>query len=370
MNPYSTQSINQEDIEAVVQVLNSDLLTQGEQTELFEREIAEYLGVKYVLVVNSATSALFCAYRALELGGSEVITSPLSFVATSNMLLENDAKPVFCDVKIDGNINENMISSLITPKTKAIVSIDYAGKSVEAEAIEKIAREHGLYFVSDSSHSFGGEYKGKKIGAFADVSVFSFHALKPITTGEGGAIATNNEELYQKMKLIRSHGVVKKTLWNSEVQSSGFNFRMSEIASALGRSQLKRIDEFIAQREKIARFYDEVLGGHLGFDILPIPEHIKSSRHLYPIFLKQNLWCAKESIFAQLLENGLGVQVHYKPIHLFGLYHKFSSASLYGAERFYNAEISIPCHQKMTLKDAENTAEAILRIFAQSKGCK
>lgn len=363
INPYSRQFIDQEDIQAVLGVLDSDLLTQGEQTEYFEQELADFLGVKYVLVCNSATSALYCAYRALGLDQSEVITSPMSFVATSNMLLENGAIPIFCDIKEDGNIDETKISALITPKTKAIVSVDYAGKSVEVEAIQKIAKSHELFFISDSSHSFGGEYKNQKIGSLADVTIFSFHALKPITTGEGGALVTNHAEVYEKAKLIRSHGVIKKSLWNSDVFESGFNFRLTEIASALGRSQLKKIHSFIAQREAIAQFYDKTLANHSCFDILPIPTHIKSSRHLYPIFLKPNLWCSKEELFRQLIQKGLGVQVHYKPIHLFSLYQQFPQIKLFNAERFYKAQLSIPCHQKMSLQDARNTAQILLETL-------
>lgn len=368
MNPYSTQFIQDDDIASVINALQSPTLTQGEQTELFERELAEYLGVKYVLVFNSATSALYCSYKAHALKDSEVITTPISFVATCNMLLENGAKPIFCDIKSDGNINENKISSLITPRTRAIVSVDYAGKSVEVDTLRQIAHKHNLAFISDSSHSFGGEYKGEKIGTLADSTIFSFHALKPITTAEGGALATNDEEIYNQAKLIRSHGVVKKTLWNTEVQSSGFNFRLSDIASALGRSQLKKIDTFIAQREKIAQFYDEVFEGNPYFDTLSIPSYIKSTRHLYPILLSQSLWCSKEDIFTELQNAGLGVQVHYKPIHLYSLYSPHTP--LYNAENFYKAELSIPCHQKMSLEDVKNTSQIILDILSKYKGCK
>lgn len=365
MNPYSTQLIDSQDIQAVIEALQSKHLTQGEQTELFEQELASYLGVKFVLVCNSATSALYCVYKALGLKNHQVITSPLSFVATANMLLEVGAEPLFCDIKLDGNIDETKIQSLITPKTKAIVSVDYAGKSVEVPAIRKLAKDYGLAFISDSSHSFGGEYRGEKIGSFADATIFSFHAVKPLTTAEGGAIATNDEALYQRAKLIRSHGVLKKSLWNSDVEQTGFNFRLSEIASALGRSQLQKIDHFIAKREQYAQLYDELFAQNPYFDILPMPSHIKSSRHLYPIFLKQHFWCAKEAIFSKLIDQGLGVQVHYKPIHLFSLYKSFQKTPLYQAERFYNAELSIPCHQKMSKEDVEQTACMILKTFSK-----
>lgn len=361
LNPYSTQLIQEDDVRAVVQTLVSEMLTQGEQTELFEEELAKYLGVKYVLVFNSATSALYCAYRAYNLQDSEVITTPISFVATCNMLLENSAKPIFCDIKSDGNINEEKIHPLITPHTKAIVSVDYSGKSVEVEKIKEIAKQHGLIWISDSSHSFGGEYRGEKIGSLADSTIFSFHALKPFTTGEGGAIATNDKKIYEKAKQIRSHGVVKKTLWNSEVEDTGFNFRLSDIASALGRSQLKKVDLFIAKREKIARIYDQAFRDNPYFDISLIPDYIKSSRHLYPILLKQKYWCSKEDIFKSLQDKGLGVQVHYKPIHLYKLYS--CSKTLYNAENFYKAQISIPCHQKMEIQDAYKCIEYIFDVF-------
>lgn len=367
LNPYSTQFIQEDDIQAVIQALSGATLTQGEQTELFEKELAQYLGVKYVLTFNSATSALYCSYKAHNLSNSEVITTPLSFVATCNMLLQNSAKPIFCDIKSDGNINEEKISSLLTPQTKAIVSVDYAGKSVEVEKIQEIAKKHHLVWISDSSHSFGGEYNGVKIGNFAHSTIFSFHALKPITTGEGGALATNDEEIYHKAKLIRSHGVIKKSLWNSEVEESGFNFRLSDIVSSLGRSQLKKIDSFIARREEIARFYDKEFRDNPYFDISLIPHHIKSSRHLYPIFLKQNLWCSKEEIFKALQEKGLGVQVHYKPIHLYELYSPHSP--LYMAENFYKAELSIPCHQKMSLQDAKEVSQIVLKTLQAYQVC-
>lgn len=367
LNPYSTQCIQEDDIQAVLEALQSSMLTQGEQTELFEKELASYLGVKYVLVFNSATSALYCAYKAYNLKNSEVITTPISFVATCNMLLENDATPIFCDVKSDGNINENQIIRLIKPQTKMIVSVDYSGKSVEVEKIREIAKAHNLIWISDSSHSFGGEYKGEKIGTLADSTIFSFHALKPITTGEGGALATNDEEVYNKAKLIRSHGVIKKALWNSEVEESGFNFRLSDIACALGRSQLKKIDLFIAKREEIAQFYDKAFSHNPYFDISFVPSYIKSTRHLYPILLKKNFWCSKEEIFSAMQKNGLGVQVHYKPIHFYKLYQ--TNQPLYGAEDFYKAEISIPCHQKMNLEDARECVEKMNEIFKNYSTC-
>lgn len=369
MNPYSTQLIEEDDIKAVLTALHSDHLTQGKFIEEFEEKIAEYLGSKYVLVFNSATSALYAAYKAIDLGkNSEVITSPISFVATTNMLLECEYKPIFCDIKQNGNLNEALIESLITPQTKAIVSVDYAGNSVDVSKIQEICKKNTLAFISDSSHSFGGEYHGNKIGTFADASIFSFHAIKPITTAEGGALVTNNTKIFEQAKLIRSHGVLKKSLWNTDVVCRGFNFRMTELQAALGISQLKKIDRFLGTREKIAHFYDKQFEKNPYFFTLRKNTANKSTNHLYPIILAPSLWCQKEDIFKMLKKNGLGVQVHYKPINEFSLYKKlFGELYLSNASDFYRAEISIPCHQKMTLEDAKNVCERVLKTFERFK---
>lgn len=375
MIPYSRQSIAPEDIQAVVEALQSPHLTQGPRVESFERALATYTGAKYLLVFNSATSALYAAYASVGIGeGDEVITTPLSFIATANMILALGAKPVFCDIKPNGNIDERLIPALLTPKTKAIVSVDFAGNPVEFEAISAIAKAHNLAFISDSSHAIGAEYQGCKVATQADATIFSFHAIKPLTTGEGGAIATNDEALYERAKLWRSHGIVKKRLWNSDASSFGFNFRLSDFAAALGESQLKKLDEFIAKRERIAHFYDEALRDSPYFSTLKRGEGNKSTHHLYPIFLHRSLWCPKEEIFSALLERGFGVQVHYKPIHTFSLYRElYPSLSLPVSEEFYLSEISIPCHQEMDLEQAREVVEALEAIgkrYANGYGCE
>ncbi|WP_163533712.1 UDP-4-amino-4,6-dideoxy-N-acetyl-beta-L-altrosamine transaminase [Helicobacter suis] len=367
MNPYSTQSISAEDILAISQALQSPYLTQGPLVEQFEQALADYLGVKHVVVCTSATSALFMIYRALHLEGQIVLTTPLSFVATSSMLLANNALPLFCDIKEDGNIDENLLEHVQNKAIKAVVSVDYGGKSVEADAIKAFCKKHNLYFISDSSHSLGGSYKGSKIGTLADASIFSFHAIKPITTGEGGAVATNDSNLYQKLKLLVSHGVIKKG-FEVEVESLGFNFRMTELQAALGLSQLKKLDSFIATREKIAKFYDATFKDNPYFTCLhaQIPNYITSSNHLYPILLKPFLWAHKPQILEQLLKAQIGVQVHYKPIHTFKLYQNLLGPLYFPkAQDFYKSEISLPCHQKMSLKEAKDTAQKVLEILRE-----
>ena len=373
MIPYSTQLIEEDDIAAVVEILRSSHLTQGSKVQEFEEAIAHYVGVNYCVTFNSATSALLAAYAVAEIGqDNEIITTPISFVATSNMAIALGAKPVFCDVKMDGNIDETLIEGLITPHTKAIVPVDFAGKSVAISAIQALAKKHNLFVIDDASHGFGGDINGQKIGSHADMTIFSFHAIKPITTGEGGAVITDNEEFANKLRLFRSHGMVKKQLWNSDMVSLGHNFRMTEFAAALGLSQLHKIDRFINIRETIARYYDERFENHKLFSTIHIDVHEQSARHLYPLLLNPELHCVKEEIFVELQEKGLGVQVHYKPIYQNSFYkHRYGEQRQSTAELFYKSELSIPCHQKMSMSDAKYVADTVLNVIEKYayRGC-
>ena len=426
MIPYSTQCIDDDDINAVVSTLKSDFITQGAKVDEFEYKIADFVGAKYAVCFNSATSALNVAYKIVKCdlanrgtikGDSQVefLTTPLTFCATANMMVENGITPKFCAINKMGNIDENNLQ--ISPNVRAIVSVDYAGNSVEVENIAKICKENNLYFISDSSHSFGGAYNRRKIGAFADMTIFSFHAVKPITTIEGGAITTNSELFYSTAKLLRSHCIVKTELWESEIISDfvrldsgdlpitsslqgvaqnhsnprsaaslreseankaiqdldshnlgancanfiGHNFRLSDVAASLGISQLKKIESFLATRHQIAKIYDDAFKNESKFRTIKIPAHIYSTYHLYPILLDSTLVPHKKAIFSALLEAGLGVQVHYKPIYQFAPYK--NHAPIKTADDFYNAEISIPCHQKMSANDADFVISAIRKVL-------
>lgn len=373
MIPYSTQFIEEDDITAVVEILRSSHLTQGSKVQEFEKAIAHYIDAKYCITFNSATSALLAAYSVCGIDhNDEVITTPISFVATSNMAIALGAKPVFCDVKMDGNIDETLIEALITPHTKAIIPVDFAGKPVAINAIKTIAKKHNLVVIDDASHALGSDINQQKIGSFADMTIFSFHAIKPITTGEGGAVVTDNEKFATALRLFRSHGIVKKQLWNSDMVSLGHNFRMTEFAAALGLSQLHKLDRFIQTRETIANYYDERFKNHKLFSTIPIDVHEQSARHLYPLLLNLELHCVKEEIFVELQEKGLGVQVHYKPIYQNSFYKKrYGEQRLRTAETFYKSEISIPCHQKMTIEDAKSVADIVLEVIKQYtyRGC-
>jgi len=365
MLSYSTQLIEEDDIQAVVEVLQSSFLAQGPKVEKFEDDLCKYTNAKYAIAFNSATSALSAAYNISNIQkDDEIITSPISFVATSNMFVTLGAKPIWCDVKLDGNIDEKQIEKLINLKTKAIVVVDFAGKPVEIEFIKKIAQKYKLLLIQDSSHALGSSINNHKIGSFSDMTIFSFHAIKPITTSEGGAILTDNEEYAKKLKLFRSHGIVKKENWNSDMVSMGYNLRMTEVAAALGSSQLKKLDKFIKKRNEISNYFDNRFQNEKMFLTQKLKINTISSRHLYPIILNPELHCVKEEIFKELQERNLGVQVHYKPIYQNSFYkEKFGAISLPVSNDFYRSEISIPCNQTMDMKDAKYVADTFLDVI-------
>ncbi|EPZ96033.1 UDP-4-amino-4,6-dideoxy-N-acetyl-beta-L-altrosamine transaminase [Helicobacter pylori] len=368
---YSEPCLDEEDKKAVLEVLNSKQLTQGKRSLLFEEALCEFLGVKHALVFNSATSALLTLYRNFSdfnADCNEIITTPISFVATANMLLESGYKPVFAEIKNDGNIDELALEKLINKKTKAIVSVDYAGKSVEIGSIQKLCKRHSLSFLSDSSHALGSEYQNKKVGGFALASVFSFHAIKPITTAEGGAVVTNDGELYEKMKWFRSHGMIKKDFFEGEVKSIGHNFRLNEIQSALGLSQLKKAPFLMQKREEIALVYDRIFKDNPYFTPLHPLLKDKSSNHLYPILMRQKFFTCKKLILENLHKRGILAQVHYKPIYQYQLYQQlFNTAPLKSAQDFYRAEISLPCHANLDLESVQNIAHGVLKTFENLK---
>ncbi|GAA8059061.1 UDP-4-amino-4,6-dideoxy-N-acetyl-beta-L-altrosamine transaminase [Helicobacter pylori] len=368
---YSEPCLDEEDKKAVLEVLNSKQLTQGKRSLLFEEALCEFLGVKHALVFNSATSALLTLYRNFSdfnADCNEIITTPISFVATANMLLESGYKPVFAEIKNDGNIDELALEKLINERTKAIVSVDYAGKSVEIGSIQKLCKRHSLSFLSDSSHALGSEYQNKKVGGFALASVFSFHAIKPITTAEGGAVVTNDSELHEKMKWFRSHGMLKKDFFEGEVKSIGHNFRLNEIQSALGLSQLKKAPLLMQKREEIALVYDRIFKDNPYFTPLHPLLKDKSSNHLYPILMRQKFFTCKKLILENLHKHGILAQVHYKPIYQYQLYQQlFNTAPLKSAQDFYRAEISLPCHANLDLESVQNIAHGVLKTFEDLK---
>lgn len=365
LQSYSTQCIEQDDIEVVLRTLRAKNLTQGPLIEEFEERLSDLCGVKYALAFNSATSALYAAYKSCNIKGS-AITTPISFVATSNMLIQNGITPIFCDITQDGNLDPISASNILQTHSKkvgALVTTDYAGRSVDRDSIKKICSQYNCKFISDSSHSLGSQYKGNNIAKIADATVFSFHPIKPITTLEGGALLCQDSDIYEKAKIIRSHGIVRQTDWEYDVVENGFNFRMTEPQAALGISQLKKLDRFLQIREQIARFYDDFFFENPYFTTPHKNFPYTSSNHLYTILLNPKLWDKKLLLLEKLKQNNIGTQIHYKPIYKLSFYKKLGYKEvLKTADAFYQSTLSIPCHQKMTLKDAKICSETILKI--------
>lgn len=368
MIPYSHQHVDKKDILAVEKVLKSDWLTQGPEISAFEKELAEYSKASYAVAVSNGTAALHLAYQAVGLKkGDEIITSANTFVATANMAVVCGAKPVFCDIRLDTyNIDESKIEKLITSKTKAIVPVHFAGHPCEMDKILAIAKKHNLVVIEDASHAIGAEYKKQKIGSMSHLTVFSFHPVKPITTGEGGAVLTNNEKYYQKMLCLRTHGISKDPVkqekiggWHYEMTNLGFNYRITDIQCALGKSQLDKLNKFQQQRDKIASYYFKKLKNIRGITLPANLRHIKHSWHLFVIRL-QGSQIRKEA-FQYLRENGIGVQVHYIPVYRQPYYQKkgFKNFKLSKTEDYYNTCISIPIYPDLTKKQADHVVNLI-----------
>ena len=371
--PYSRQNIQNDDISAVCAALEDDIITCGKRVDEFEHALCEYIGVKFAVVMNSATSALHAGYLALGLSkNDEIITSPITFAATANTAIMCGADVRWAGVdEYSGNIDISSIQSLINPRTKIIVPVDFGGLSVDMDEILSLAKKHNLLVLDDASHALGSTYKGVKVGKKANASVFSFHAIKPITTLEGGALLTDDEQIAKKARLIRSHGISKKELWDSDISVLGYNYRLSDVACALGLSQLKKLDSFIAKREQIALYYDSELCKEPFndlLDIIKIPNNLKSSRHLYPIKLSPHLSAYKAEIFTKLQKAGIGAQVHYKPSYEFSFYRqKYGTINIPSAKNFYESELSLPCHQLMSQEDANFIISTLKSVLAQFK---
>jgi UDP-4-amino-4,6-dideoxy-N-acetyl-beta-L-altrosamine transaminase len=377
---YSHQCIEPDDIDSVLEVLKSDFLTQGPKVEEFERSLADYCGTKFSVVFSSGTAALCAAYFVAGLGSNdEIVTSPMTFLATSNAALFLGAKPVFVDVETDtGNIEPDLIETAITDRTKLIVPIHFAGHPVQLEKIAKIAQRHRLLVVEDACHALGARYENTIIGdcKYSDMTVLSFHPVKSITTGEGGAVLTNNKEFCNKMLMFRHHGVTKDHRiftnksdvvgdWYYEMQLLGFNYRLTDIHCALGISQLAKLGRFIQRRREIVEAYAQAFANNPFFDTPVEKNYAKSAWHLYPIRLKEKYKAEKTKVFKKLRDKGLGVQVHYIPIHLQPYYQQlgYKEASCPNAEDFYEREISIPLYPSMSAEDVDYVVRNTLDVF-------
>lgn len=359
--PYGKQSIDANDIGEVVGVLKSDYITQGPRIGQFEEMLADYVGSKYAVVFSSGTAALHAACFAAGIAeGDEVIAPTLSFVASANCILYCRATPVLVDVDEKTlTINVEAVRRKIGPKTKAVIAVDFAGHPADWNKLLKLAKRNDLVLIADGAHALGSKYKGRNVGIIADMTAFSFHPVKTITTGEGGAITTDSRDYYQKLLSFRNHGMVKteslakeKGAWFYDIASLGYNFRMTDIQAALGINQLKKIKGLIERRRKIWKRYNSKFANIEGL-ILPVEfDGNFSACHLYTLRIdKKILGKSRREIFDNLRSEGIGVQVHYIPIHLHSFYRKmfgYKKGDFPIAEAIYESEISLPLFPKMT----------------------
>lgn len=374
--PYGHQWIDEEDIAAVVEVLKSDWVTQGPKVDEFETKVAEYCGAKHAVAVSSGTAALYAACAVAGISeGDEVITTPITFAATANAVVYCGGKPVFADIKEDTlNIDHDEIRKRMSPRTKALLPVDFAGHPADLDEIKAIAEEKGLIIIEDAAHALGAEYKGRKIGSLADMTIFSFHPVKHITTGEGGMILTDNEEFYDKLKAFRHHGIVKdspnKGSWYYEIYNPGHNFRLTDFQCALGISQLKKLGRFIQRRREIAARYNEAFAD-MEEVITPIEDkNVKAVYHIYVIQLRTELLkVGRKEVSEALRAENIGVNVHYMPLHLHPFYRNkfgYERGNYPKAERYYDRAITLPVFPKMSNEDVKDVIKAVEKVITYS----
>ena len=381
--PYGHQSIDAQDIKAVVRVLKSEWLTQGPNVSVFEKALCAYTGAKYAVAVANGTAALHVACLAAGISkDDEAITSPITFLASSNSVLYTGGKPVFCDVEPDtANIDASKIENLITPRTKMLIPVHYSGHPCDMENIRKIADKHKLLVLEDAAHALGSKVKVKDkwymTGScgYSDMTVLSFHPVKHITTGEGGAILTNREDIYEKLLVFRNHGMTKKNFvntshgdWYYEMQELGFNYRITDIQCALGSSQLKKLGKFVKRRKKIVDTYNKAFKNNSNILTPPELPYGYSSHHLYPIRLSEKIVPKRKGIVSQLRARGIGAQIHYIPVYLQPYYERlgYKKGLCPVAERFYWSEISFPIYPSMTDKDIKYVIENVETVLHES----
>lgn len=366
--PYGRQSVNDEDIQAVIDVLKSDYLTTGPKITEFEQAVCNYTGAKYAVAVSNGTAALHAACFAAGIGpGDEVITTPITFAASANCVLYCGATPVFADIKPDTyNIDPADIRRKITSRTKAVIAVHFTGQPCEMDEIHAIAKEYNLLVIEDAAHALGADYKGGKIGSVSDLTTFSFHPVKHITTGEGGMITTNDQKLYERLKLFHSHGITREEqllqknegAWYYEQLTLGYNYRITDIQCALGISQMKRLDQFVGRRRALAERYNRAFGE---MDEIVCPTQKKgcnNSWHLYVIQVQN-----RKKLFDRLRQAEIGVNVHYIPVYKHPYYqqHGYDNVHCPNAEQYYEHCISLPLYPGLTDQQQEYVIEQILK---------
>ena len=381
--PYARQSLDEDDVAAVVEVLKGDWLTQGPKVAEFEDAVARRAGAKHGVAVATGTAALHCACHAAGIGpGDEVITSPMTFAASGNCALYLGASVRFADIRPDTRcLDPAKVEAAITERTKALIPVDYAGQPHDADEINAIAQRLGLVVIADAAQSLGATYKGRPVGSLADMTVFSFHAVKQVATGEGGMVMTDDEGAARTMRLFRSHGITREAAmmtlpdqaaepagWYYEMQSLGYNYRLTDIQCALGLAQLNKLDRFLERRRWIARRYSTAFAAspHL---IVPHQEADRESAwHLYMLRLRvEGMEKTRRQVFDELRRKGIGVHVHFIPLHLQPYYRDrfgYRPGDFPEAEAYYDSALTVPLFPAMTDGECDRVIEAVLETVA------
>lgn len=370
MIPYGQQSINDDDVNAVIAALNSDYLTTGPLVDLFEAELGDVVGASCVSV-TSGTAALHCAYAAIDLRpGDEIITPPLTFIATQATASMFGAINRFADIQLDtGTIDPIAVERAITNKTKAVVAVDYAGHPADLDELRNLCDQYGLFLIEDAAHSIGSTYKSRQVGSVADITTFSFFPTKNMTTAEGGAISSTDSKLLEKARRFSRQGLVRRKDdfviktegdWHQEVHEFGLNYRLPDVLCALGRSQLKRLESFKLRRREIFSQYQIELSAVNGV-VLPIErDYVSANWHLFPLRVPE---IYRERMFNSLRCDGVGVQVNYLPVHLQPVFRKvgFGPGDFPRAEKYYSQEISLPMHINLTNDQISQICESVIK---------
>lgn len=369
--PYGRQSVDEKDIQAVMEVLQSDYLTTGPKVAEFEKKVADYVGAKYAVAVSNGTAALHISCLAAGISeGDEVITTPITFAASSNCVLYCGGTPVFADIDEDTyNIDPVEIEKKITSRTKAIIPVHYTGRPCNMDEIAAIAKKHNLLVIEDAAHALGASYKNRMIGNISDLTCFSFHPVKPITTGEGGMVVTNDENLYKRLVLFRSHGITRENELMTENQGGwyyqqlelGYNYRITDISCALGISQMDKLPAFLAKRRGIAKRYEEAFQEIENIKTPAQSADCMSGWHLYMI---QILDKDRKEVFDKLRDAGIGVNVHYIPVYKHPYYQNcgYSDCCCPKAEMFYSRAISLPIFPELTEEQQQYVIDKVIEF--------
>lgn len=378
---YGKQWVGEDDIEAVNATLRSDFITCGPKVQEMEQTLCTYTGAKYAVAVSNGTAALHCACMAAGIGpGDEVITTPITFAASANCALYCGATPVFADINPETyNIDPASIRAHITDKTKAIVAVDFTGQVVEVEEIRKICDEYNLIFIEDAAHSIGSKYNGSQVGSLADITTLSFHPVKTVTGGEGGAVLTNNEAFYHKLMLSRTHGITHdeaemsetpEGIWYYEQVMLGYNYRITDFQAALITSQMNKLDQFVTRRKEIVAKYNAAFAQVPEIIVQKEIPQADTCRHLYIIQLDlDKLNCTRREFFDAMSAENVQPQVHYIPVYWFPYYQKlgYEKGLCPKAEHLYSRIMSIPLYPRMTDQDVADVIHAVKKVVAYYK---